>query len=71
MPAVLGTNNPVIPPVTINAATTTMGMAQFTSNKYPNVSWPRMAPARPAANVTAIPVDLQCMIKDVTVLALR
>ena len=58
MPVVFGTNNPVIPPVIINAATMIMGTAQLMSNKYQNVSCHSIAPNRPAASVTAIPVDL-------------
>ena len=58
MPVVLGTNNPVSPPEIINAATMIIGTAQLTSSKYPNVSCPKIAPRRPNASVTAIPVDL-------------
>ena len=57
IPVVFGKNNPVIPPEIIKEATRIRGMAQLTSKNIPNVSCARMAPRRPNANVTAIPVD--------------
>ena len=58
IPVVLGTRSPVKPPVIINTATATIGIAQLTSNKDPNTSCPKIAPNLPAAKVTPMPVDL-------------
>ena len=51
------------PPDRSSAATSKIGTAQDISMKYPNTTFPKMAPTLATAKVTAIAVDLKIFYK--------